>query len=52
LKGQKFQLRNIGTKKSSTLLHKLAEFKFCLNLFEISFDRSCATPSVIQKEKF
>ena len=36
--------------KSLILLHKLVVFKFYPNLFEISFDRSCATPSVIQEE--
>ena len=51
-RGQIFQLRKISFTKSSTLLHKLDEFKFCLNPFEISFDRRRATPSVIQGEKF
>jgi len=50
--GGDFQLRNIGITKSLILLHKLVVFKFCPNLFEISFDRSCATPSVIQRDKF
>jgi len=38
--------------KSLTLLHKLAVFKFYPNLFEISFDKSCVTSSMIQGEKF
>ena len=50
-RGQNFSAKE-DDKRVELFYTNLVSSSFCPSLFEISLDRSCATPSVIQREDF